>query len=260
LKARFHFHERTWHLYRAGDLEGLLAQSALLRKLRPNYANVFWNSAVEEVVAGRAAREGAKTDAAFASAADQSFSRARQFVERAVELGIEKPDTKGDYLKRQIAIREARLGEKAGSVAPPEPWDAAAEIERIISEPRPSEYDWATVHRKSSAVARRDGFDPNEVLALNRENRRILAARTADEARFQQPQFPDPNSYDGLNPQVRRDLALSDAAMRYNQAVQQEDKMEALSHMLVLQGGPPLPGFAASPVVPRSRSTYGGPR
>jgi len=161
---------------------------------------------------------------------------------------------------RSRALTRPRRSESRAFESSFPPWDAAAEIERIISEPRPSEYDWATVHRKSSAVARRDGFDPNEVLALNRENRRILAARTADEARFQQPQFPDPNSYDGLNPQVRRDLALSDAAMRYNQAVQQEDKMEALSHMLVLQGGPPLPGFAASPVVPRSRSTYGGPR
>ncbi len=230
--------ERTWHMDRHGDLEGLLAQSALLRTRRPKFASVFWNSAVWEVVAGRAEREGAKTDPNLVAIADQSFKRAREFTKRALELGITKPDNQGDYLARQIAIRDARLGERGGPVAQPERWDALGELERIIAEARPSELDWATVYRKPRPVRNPEDLDGvNEIIAINRHNQRVLADRLRDDG-------PSPN--DGLSPQSLKDLAISDVATRYNQAIRKEDKLQALSQLSVLLGGSSFPEISTT--------------
>ena len=217
-------HERTWHLDRRGDLQGLLAQSALLRKLRPKYASVFWNSAIWEVVAGRAQRQGAITDPFFAPLAEQSFSRAREFTKQAVELGIARPDNKGEYLKRQVALREARLGEKDVPVPPQQPWDAVAETERFIAAARPSEHDWATVFREATGPTQPDDFGLNELLAAEQYNRQVLDSRVAEE-RLDCP------------------FALSEAVGRYNQAIRQEDKMSALSAIVVIQTGAPIQGL-----------------
>lgn len=158
--------ERTWHMEHQGDLEGLLAHETLLRRLRPDYANVFWNSAVTAVVAGRAEREHAKADPRFTPIAEASFANARAFAKRAAELGVMKPDNTGEYLKRQIEIRDARLGEGKPVPKPPAPWDTVVLVGDLISAPRPSEADWASVTKKVRPPDPPNLRELNDVLAV----------------------------------------------------------------------------------------------
>lgn len=140
--------ERAFHDDLRGAFEDVLREGELLRRLRPSHAPTFWNSAVWEAIAGRATRNLAKTDPEFSRLADESFARARRFAQRAIELGVIKPDNNGAYVKREETIRLARRRGEAVPLPPPDQWDAAEEIERVIRAPAESEFDSVTAFRK----------------------------------------------------------------------------------------------------------------
>lgn len=219
----FYFDERR------GAFEEVLREAEVLRKLRPNHAGTFWNSAVTEAIAGRATRELAKTDPAFAPAAEASFAQARTFAKRAMELGAMKPDNKGEYVERQEAIRRQRLGESAPTIVPPARWDALKEIEGVIAAPPNSDFDTVTAYRRSNPrVPRPRVLDPatEKELAVLREAEEVERYNAAQEARTD---------------------ALIDALQRESRAARPADRMKALEDVTRLLGAPRTIGGAPSP-------------
>lgn len=130
--------EATWHDEQRGDFDAVLARQELLRRLRPNHAATFWNSAIYEAQKGKALQALSKSDTLASGFAQQAFDRARGFAKRATALGITKPDNSGDYVKRQAEIRLARKSEQGALLIAPESWDALAALDAYIASPRPA--------------------------------------------------------------------------------------------------------------------------
>lgn len=212
--------ERTFFDEMQGNFERVLAEAKLLRELRPNHAGTFWNSAVFEVIAGRATRELARTDPAFGPAAEASFATARAYAKRAMELGIMKPDDTGEWAKRQEAIRLKRLGETVTTFPPLERFDALAELERIIAAPPGSELDTVTAFRK-----------PNPLVPMPR---RLDAATEKELAVLRE--VAEVERYNAQQ-QARTD-ALIEALQRQSMAPKHEDRMKALDDVTRLLGAP----------------------
>lgn len=212
--------ERTLFDERRGTFERVLAEGGLLRELRPSHAPTFWNSAVWEAIAGRATRELAKDEPEFAAAAEESFARARTFAKKAMELGVMKPDNKGEYVHRQEAIRLQRLGETAAVIPRSESWDALTEIEDIISAPPNTEFDLVKAYRMQNPnVPHRRVLDPatEKELAVLREVEEIERYNAHEQARME---------------------ALVEALQRHSTSVRQEDKLKALEEVTKLLGAP----------------------
>src|SRR5262249_6668375 len=144
--------EANWHDENRGDFDSVLARAAFLRRMRPNHAATFWNSAVYEAEAGRALAEFAKGDLSAQKSADHTFAPARAFARKAVTLGITKPDNTGEYAKRQEAIRRALLQEPGTLPPSPENWDALAELEKLIQSPREVGPEHLIAYRRPGAV------------------------------------------------------------------------------------------------------------
>lgn len=221
--------ERTFFDEWRGDFQQVLQQGELLRKLRPGHAPTQWNAAISQAIAGRANRAAGKTDPEFAVAAEESFARARAYAKRAVELGVIKPDNKGEYVERERAIRRARLGEGGAVMPSPEPWDAVKEIEEIIKAPPSTEFDTVRAYRVPNPnVPVRRVLDP----ALEKE---LAMLRELDEV-------------NRLNQQERaRTDAIFEAAQRYNRSVRQDDKMQALEDLMRANGPREPDGAPTSP-------------
>ena len=211
--------ERTWHEERTGNLERVLVLAELLRRQRPEHAPTFWNSALSSVVAGRAIR-GSGDSGSAGQASERYFRDAREFARKANEFGITKPDNRGDYAKRQESIRSTRLGERAAPIPPSEPWDAVAEVDRLIASPPNRELDWATAFLKPTVLS----------AELAREIERLdERGREAQEL----------NRYNQRLQERARNGDLLDPMSRSSQAYQAEDRQRNMDLLMGLNRFPP---------------------
>lgn len=239
--------EETWFDQRKGDLGRLLRQSALLQRHRPNHAPTFWNAALWEVQRGRLLRDGAgQSDETFAAA---SFAQARTLAERALALGMVKPDNNGEYVTRQKAIRSQRSSEGISSIPKPEHWDGLLEIERLIEAPAQIALVRFEHRALPSALRRRlgpfagvprmqrdpflPGDEPRDTTvqhALNLADE-VTAMNERNRERVQRHRSPLE-----MTTEAQQVIEISDALNAHNGALDEQNRLRATEHLMqVLQ-------------------------